>query len=92
MPAVLLATAPELEGYGGRCFEDNREARVVPEIYDVVYGVLPWAVDPDAAARLWDVSIALVDAEVVRLGWERGGAVQIAARHQVGCAGREADG
>ncbi|GAA3564392.1 SDR family NAD(P)-dependent oxidoreductase [Microlunatus spumicola] len=66
--SVLLATAPELEGYGGRYFEDNREARVVPEIYDVVYGVLPWAVDPEAAARLWDVSTALVDAERVRLG------------------------
>ena len=66
--SVLLATAPELEGYGGRYFEDNREARVVPEIYDVVYGVLPWAVEPEAAARLWDVSTALVDAERVRLG------------------------
>ena len=66
--SVLLATAPELEGYGGRYFEDNREAQVVPEIYDVVYGVLPWAVDPEAAGRLWDVSTALVDAEVARLG------------------------
>jgi NAD(P)-dependent dehydrogenase (short-subunit alcohol dehydrogenase family) len=66
--SVLLATAPELEGYGGRYFEDNREARVVPEIDDVVHGVLPWAVDPEAAARLWDVSTALVDAETVRLG------------------------
>jgi NAD(P)-dependent dehydrogenase (short-subunit alcohol dehydrogenase family) len=66
--SVLLATAPELEGYGGRYFEDNREAQVVPEIYDVVYGVLPWALDPDVASRLWDVSTALVDAEAVRLG------------------------
>ena len=66
--SVLLATAPELEGYGGRYFEDNHEAKVVPEIYDVVYGVLPWALDPEAAARLWDVSTALVDAEAVRLG------------------------
>jgi NAD(P)-dependent dehydrogenase (short-subunit alcohol dehydrogenase family) len=66
--SVLLATAPELEGYGGRYFEDNREARVVPEIYDAVYGVLPWALDPEAASRLWDVSTAVVDAETVRLG------------------------
>jgi NAD(P)-dependent dehydrogenase (short-subunit alcohol dehydrogenase family) len=66
--SVLLATAPELEGYGGHYFEDNREARVVPEIYDAVYGVLPWALDPEAASRLWDVSTALVDAEAVRLG------------------------
>ena len=66
--SVLLATAPELEGYGGHYFEDNREARVVDEIYDVVHGVLPWAVDPDQASRLWDVSTALVDAETVRLG------------------------
>ena len=66
--SVLLATAPELEGYGGHYFEDNHEARVVDEIYDVVYGVLPYAVDPEAAARLWDVSTALVDAEAARLG------------------------
>jgi len=66
--SVLLATAPELEGYGGHYFEDNHEARVVDEIYDVVYGVLPYAVDPEAAARLWDVSTALVDAETARLG------------------------
>lgn len=63
-------TVAELEGYGGRYFEDNREARVVPEIYDVIYGVLPWALDPEAASRLWDVSTALVDAEAVRLGLE----------------------
>jgi NAD(P)-dependent dehydrogenase (short-subunit alcohol dehydrogenase family) len=65
--SVLLATAPELEGYGGRYFEDNHEARVVDEIYDVVYGVLPHALDPATASRLWDVSRALVDAELVRL-------------------------
>jgi hypothetical protein len=40
----------------------------VPEIDDVVHGVLPWSVDPEAVARLWDVSTALVGAEAVRLG------------------------
>ena len=67
--SVLLATAPELEGYGGRYFEDNREADVVDEIAGGTNGVRPWALDPEAAARLWDVSVALVDAETVRLGF-----------------------
>ena len=44
--SVLLATAPEHEGYGERCFEDNREARVVPEIYGAVHGVLPRGARP----------------------------------------------
>jgi NAD(P)-dependent dehydrogenase (short-subunit alcohol dehydrogenase family) len=61
--SVLLATAPELDGVSGRYFEDCHEAAVVDRIADGLHGVLPWALDPAAAERLWDVSVALLDAE-----------------------------
>ncbi|RIX28630.1 SDR family NAD(P)-dependent oxidoreductase [Amnibacterium setariae] len=61
--SVLLATAPELSGVGGRYFEDCREAEIVPEVLDGLHGVRDWALDPVAAERLWDVSLALLDAE-----------------------------
>ncbi|MGG7306125.1 SDR family NAD(P)-dependent oxidoreductase [Curtobacterium sp. AB451] len=61
--SVLLATAPELDGVTGRYFEDCHEATVVDRITDGLHGVLPWALDPAAAERLWDVSVALLDAE-----------------------------
>jgi hypothetical protein len=32
-------------------------------VRDGLYGVMPWALDPVDADRLWDVSLALVDAE-----------------------------
>jgi NAD(P)-dependent dehydrogenase (short-subunit alcohol dehydrogenase family) len=53
--SVLLATSPALEGVGGRYFEDCNEA--LPQQAGVtVAGVAPWALDPEAAARLWTVS------------------------------------
>ena len=58
--SVLLAVSPLLEGVGGRYFEDCREADVVPEIVDGLHGVRDYALDPDAAARLWDVSVELL--------------------------------
>lgn len=58
--SVLLATSPLLEGVGGRYFEDCHEAEVRDELVDGVYGVRPWALDPVAAERLWDVSLALL--------------------------------
>ena len=61
--SVLLATSPLLAGVGGRYFEDCHEAEVVDDVIDGLYGVVPWALDPDAARRLWDVSVALIDAE-----------------------------
>lgn len=60
---MLVATAPHLAGVGARYFEDCREAEVVAEITDGLHGVLEYALDPSAAARLWHVSLALVDAE-----------------------------
>ena len=61
--SVLLATAPELAGVTGRYFEDCHEAEVVDRIADGLHGVLPWALDVEDADRLWDVSVALLDAE-----------------------------
>lgn len=57
--SVLVATAPELAGVGGRYFEDCHEADVLPAGTDFTStgaGVAHWAVDRDAAARLWQLS------------------------------------
>jgi NAD(P)-dependent dehydrogenase (short-subunit alcohol dehydrogenase family) len=47
--SVLLAASPLLEGIGGRYFEDCHEAEVGER-------VAPYALDPENADRLWDVS------------------------------------
>ncbi|GGO43127.1 oxidoreductase [Streptomyces daqingensis] len=53
--SVLLATSPLLEGVGGRYFEDCDEApRGEP---GGSRGVAPYALDPAAAERLWEVSV-----------------------------------
>ena len=44
---------------GGRYFEDCQEAEVVERLRGI-HGVLPHALDPDAARRLWDVSEQLL--------------------------------
>jgi NAD(P)-dependent dehydrogenase (short-subunit alcohol dehydrogenase family) len=59
--SVLLATSPQLDGIGGRYFEDCNEAPVVtrrPEFG--VGGVARYAIDPANAERLWDVSLELI--------------------------------
>ena len=59
---VLVATSPALDGIGGRYFEDCREAEVVDRVSDGLHGVCGYALDPDAAERLWDVSRELLRA------------------------------
>jgi hypothetical protein len=54
--SVLVATSPLLEGVGGRYFEDCNEA-VVGQL-SARNGVAEYALDPEAATRLWDVSVA----------------------------------
>jgi NAD(P)-dependent dehydrogenase (short-subunit alcohol dehydrogenase family) len=54
--SVFVATSPLLDGVGGRYFEDVNEA-VVGEL-SARNGVAAYALDPEAAARLWDVSVA----------------------------------
>lgn len=56
--SVLCAARPELEGVGGRYFEDCNEARVVTRREPS--GVAAFAIDPDNARRLWDVSLELL--------------------------------
>lgn len=53
--SVFAATAPELEGRGGLYLEDCHVSG--PRVSeDAVEGYMPWAVDPEAAARLWTLS------------------------------------
>ncbi|MDQ3658527.1 MAG: SDR family NAD(P)-dependent oxidoreductase [Actinomycetota bacterium] len=55
--SVLLAASPLVAGVGGRYFEDCHEAEVVPAIVNGVYGERDYALDPEAADRLWDESL-----------------------------------
>jgi hypothetical protein len=52
--SVLLATSPLLEGIGGRYFEDCNQAQ--PHQPGIRRGAAAYALDPDAAARLWGIS------------------------------------
>jgi NAD(P)-dependent dehydrogenase (short-subunit alcohol dehydrogenase family) len=52
--SVLVATSPLLDGVGGRYFEDCNEAE--PNQPGTRRGVAAYALDPQAAQRLWDVS------------------------------------
>ena len=52
--SVLVATSPLLVGVGGRYFEDCNEAG--PNQPGTRTGVAPYALDPEAAEHLWQVS------------------------------------
>jgi NAD(P)-dependent dehydrogenase (short-subunit alcohol dehydrogenase family) len=59
--SVLVATSPQLDGVGGRYFEDCNEAPVVgPDAQDAASGVAAYAVDPANAERLWELSQSAV--------------------------------
>jgi hypothetical protein len=59
--SVLLATSPQLEGIGGRYFEDCNEAPVIRRRGEAgLGGVAPYALDRDNAERLWEVSLELI--------------------------------
>jgi hypothetical protein len=50
-----------LEGIGGRYFEDCNEAHVVERRgAPGTGGVAAYALDPDNARRLWDVSLRMI--------------------------------
>ena len=58
--SVLAAASPLLAGIGGRYFEDGDEAE--PARPDNPHaGVADHALDPDSAARLWEVSVDALD-------------------------------
>jgi len=58
--SVLLAVSPLLAGIGGKYFEDCNEA--LPNVPGTRRGVAAHALDPEAAARLWQVSTEHVTA------------------------------
>ncbi|MEV4753869.1 SDR family NAD(P)-dependent oxidoreductase [Micromonospora sp. NPDC049559] len=57
--SVLLAASPLVAGVGGRYFEDCEEAE--PHRPGVRRGVAAYALDPEAAVRLWDVSTTMIN-------------------------------
>lgn len=57
---LYVATAPALEGIGGRYFEDVNEAPVVDHRGPDYTGVAPYALDSGNAERLWGLSLALL--------------------------------
>jgi NAD(P)-dependent dehydrogenase (short-subunit alcohol dehydrogenase family) len=58
--SVLLAASPDVEGVTGRYYEDCAEAPEIHERAGHVGGVAPYAVDPNNAERLWQVSTELI--------------------------------
>ena len=58
--SVLLAASPLLDGVGGRYFEDCDEAG--PNEPGTRHGIAPYALDPEAARRLWQVSAEMLAA------------------------------
>ena len=58
--SLVAAVAPELEGIGGRYLEDCNESETVANDAQVQRGVREWALDPAAAAQLWETSLALL--------------------------------
>jgi NAD(P)-dependent dehydrogenase (short-subunit alcohol dehydrogenase family) len=58
--SLVAAVAPELDGTGGHYLEDCNESETVANDAEVSSGVREWALDAEAAERLWDVSAELV--------------------------------
>jgi len=61
--SVLVATSPLLDGIGGRYFENCNEAEVIDPAAsedEPSSGVAAYALEPDNARRLWDVSLDLI--------------------------------
>ncbi|WP_379134171.1 SDR family NAD(P)-dependent oxidoreductase [Paenibacillus sp. sgz500958] len=54
--SVWCATSPALNGRGGVYCEDVDIAEAVPADSSKGYGVRPWAIDPEAARKLWQLS------------------------------------
>jgi hypothetical protein len=62
--SVLLAASPLLAGVTGRYFEDCNQAP--PHRPGVRRGVAAYALDPDRAARLWQVSLDMIASPIGR--------------------------
>ncbi|MEU2135319.1 SDR family NAD(P)-dependent oxidoreductase [Streptomyces sp. NPDC018352] len=57
--AVWAATSPLLDGHGGAYCQDCDIAEPAATDDMLIGGVKPWATDPDAASRLWELSSRL---------------------------------
>ncbi|WP_371786085.1 SDR family NAD(P)-dependent oxidoreductase [Streptosporangium subroseum] len=57
--STFLAASPLVDGVTGKYFEDCREA--APHTPGLRRGFAAYAVDPDAAARLWRMSLDMID-------------------------------
>lgn len=60
--SVWAASSPDLDGHGGLYLEDNAEAVPWTKSLPRGVGVMPHALDPEAARRLWDLSEDLTGA------------------------------
>ena len=59
--SVLAATSPLLDGVGGRYFEDCNEGELVTDVQaDTPRGVAAYALDPENADRLWELSLRML--------------------------------
>ncbi len=60
--SMLVATSQQLDGIGGRYFEDCNEAQPLPADFspETASGVAPYALDPQNATRLWELSQRLI--------------------------------
>lgn len=59
---LVAAVAPEFATTGGHYLDDGNEVPVIANDADtglMAQGVRAWAVDPDTARRLWDISLDL---------------------------------
>jgi NAD(P)-dependent dehydrogenase (short-subunit alcohol dehydrogenase family) len=56
--SVLLGASRLVQGVTGKYFEDNNEA--LPNVAGENTGVAPYALDPESATRLWDLSEKLL--------------------------------
>ncbi|MHA6617444.1 SDR family NAD(P)-dependent oxidoreductase [Pseudonocardia sp. DLS-67] len=60
---LVAATAPEFAHSGGHYLDDGNEAGTVPDDAELLgnsHAVKRWALDPDAAGKLWQVSLDLI--------------------------------
>ncbi len=64
--AVWASTSPALDGLGGLYLEDVEVAEVTTTFDFQSGGVMPHAVDPEQAARLWDLSAKLTGVDTIR--------------------------
>ncbi len=63
----FAATAPEIAGRGGSYLADCRIAEISPQKKRDMTVVWPYAVDPEAAERLWSLSEELLNEEFTQL-------------------------